>query len=68
LPMMAITAGERTDQTLTPPSRPYLRSIVMGLREAHGWSAARIGAYLAGAPGAAGRWPAEHVAKLADER
>jgi hypothetical protein len=68
LPMMAITAGECGDQALAPPSRPYLRSIVAGLREAHRWSPERIGAYLARAPGAAGRWPAEEVAQLADER
>jgi hypothetical protein len=67
LPMMAITASDRADQTLAPPSHPYLGAIAAGLREAHGWSSARIGAYLAGAPGAAGCWTSEQVARLADE-
>jgi hypothetical protein len=67
LPMMAITAGERADQALVPPSRSYLRTIAAGLREAHRWSPARIGAYLASAPGVAGRWTAEQIAELADE-
>jgi hypothetical protein len=68
LPMMAITAGDRAYQTLAPPSRSYLRSITAGLREAHGWSSARIGAYVAGVQGAAGCWTAGQVAQLADER
>ena len=67
LPMMAITAGERADHTRVPPSRSYLRTIVAGLREAHRWSPARIGAYLASAPGVAGGWTAEQIAELADE-
>ena len=65
--MMAITAGERADHTRVPPSRSYLRTIVAGLREAHRWSPARIGAYLASAPGVAGGWTAEQIAELADE-
>jgi hypothetical protein len=67
LPMMAITAGARADQILAPPSRSYLRTVAAGLREAHRWSPARIGAYLASAPGVAGGWTAEQIAELADE-
>jgi hypothetical protein len=67
LSMMAITAGVRADQTLAPPSRPYLRTIAAGLHAAHGWSPVRIGAYLASAAGVAGSWTAEQIAELADE-
>jgi hypothetical protein len=67
LPMVAITAGERADQTPVPPSWSYLRTIVAGLREAHRWSPARIGAYLFRAPGVAVAWTPEQIAELADE-
>jgi hypothetical protein len=45
--MLAITAGVHVDQEHAPPSDPYLRATTAGLREAHGWLSARIGAYLA---------------------
>jgi len=38
-----------------------------GLREAHGWSAERIGRYLARFPGAAGVWTPTSIENLALE-
>ncbi|TYB42700.1 histone deacetylase [Actinomadura chibensis] len=46
------------------PTAPYLTMLGNGLREAHGWSAGRAAAYLAGRPGAAGAWTAPDVAAL----
>ncbi|MEV0662945.1 histone deacetylase [Actinomadura luteofluorescens] len=50
-----------------PPNAPtaaYLAMLGRGLREAHGWSAARAGAYLAARPGARGHWAAGDVTAL----
>lgn len=51
---------------LNPPSAPYLRMLVAGLREAHGWSQAKIAAYLARLPGVDGFWSYDDLISLAD--
>ncbi|MFI9642912.1 histone deacetylase [Micromonospora sp. NPDC051925] len=65
LPMLTFTApGRASDVEWTPPAPVYLRMIADGLREAHGWSAARTVDYLAGRPGVAGHWPRPRLAAL----
>ncbi|WP_175582642.1 histone deacetylase [Nocardioides guangzhouensis] len=61
-PMFTVTHDDVAGLEPTAPTAPYLWSIACGLREAHGWTAARIGAYLAGVPGAAGAWTAGEIA------
>lgn len=52
------------DVPLNAPSEGYLRQLAAGLLEAEAWDGAAVAAYLAGCPGAAGRWTAERVAEL----
>ena len=61
-PMFTVTHDDVAGLELAAPSAAYLWWIASGLREAHGWSAARIGSYLAAAPGAAGAWTAAEIA------
>lgn len=56
VPLFTVTNGDIRGLVLAPPSPPYLRSIAVGLREAHGWDDARIASYLAAAPGARESW------------
>jgi hypothetical protein len=63
-PMVTFTS-DRHDRPLAAPSEAYLSTMAVGLREAHGWSAARIGAYLAAVPGATSSWTADEVTALA---
>lgn len=64
-PVLTFTAPWRMDGVPhTRPSATYLRHLASGLAESHGWDADRIGTYLAGRPGAAGRWSAAQVAAL----
>lgn len=63
-PMVTFTS-DRHDRPLAAPSGAYLSTMAMGLREAHGWSAARVGTYLAGVPGSTGSWTADEVTALA---
>ncbi len=65
LPMLTFTSADAYARPDNPPSEDYLRAMAVGLREAHGWTSARIGGYLAGCPGAAGVWSAESVEALA---
>lgn len=46
------------------PSAGYLRSLGTGLRDAHGWDAARTAGYLCDAPGVAEAWMADGIAAL----
>ena len=46
------------------PSALYLRHLATGLIEAHGWTREQVAAYLAGRPGAAGRWTPDTLAAL----
>ena len=64
-PLFTITHADVRELRLAAPTSPYLRWIAEGLTEAHGWSAERIGEYLARLPGAAGSWTPEEVADLA---
>lgn len=63
-PMVTITS-RAADLTPAAPAPGYVWSISVGLREAHGWSPARVGAYLVGLPGMAGQWSAAEVEALA---
>lgn len=66
-PVLTFTAPwGRDDVEWAEPAAAYLRHLASGLAEAHGWSAERIAGYLAGRPGAAGRWTARTVAALID--
>ncbi|MFR9777453.1 histone deacetylase [Micromonospora sp. MS34] len=57
LPMLTFTAPVRAAEVeWTAPAPVYLGTLVRGLREAHGWDAGRITAYLAGRPGVRGHW------------
>ena len=63
-PMLTFTAPDPIPPNA--PTAPYLTMLGNGLREAHGWSAGRAAAYLAGRPGARGTWTARAVAALLD--
>lgn len=53
VPMVTFTAPWRsTEVQLTKPSPRYLDQLAAGLREAHGWTEARIKGYLNSLPGA----------------
>ncbi|MGP3980494.1 histone deacetylase [Streptomyces sp. KR80] len=49
------------------PSAAYLRHLAYGLMAAHGWSAPRAAAYLAGCPGARGTWTPDAVLAVSEE-
>jgi hypothetical protein len=64
-PMLIFTApGGVAGAELNAPSAAYLSVLGRGLRESHGWSAERAGAYLSTRPGAAGHWSTGTVAGL----
>lgn len=64
-PVLTFTAPwSHLDVDWRAPSAAYLRCLGAGLRDAHGWSAARAAGYLADAPGVAGVWPAERIEEL----
>nr|MDT0664001.1 histone deacetylase [Micromonospora sp. DSM 115978] len=55
LPLLTFTAPWRlVDVSPAAPSAAYLARLAAGLREAHGWPAARTSRYLAALPGALG--------------
>ncbi|MFI9048740.1 histone deacetylase [Streptomyces sp. NPDC053427] len=67
-PVLTFTAPWRsTDVPLNAPSAAYLRHIAAGIIAAHHWSARRTAEYLAGCPGAAGRWPVAEIEALVTE-
>ncbi len=55
-PMFTVTCGDVGNLEPSAPSASYLRCIATGLREAHGWDAARSAGYLAGCPGVEGSY------------
>ncbi|MBT2211528.1 MULTISPECIES: histone deacetylase [Actinomadura] len=64
-PMLTFTApAPHGPAELNAPAAAYLGMLGNGLREAHGWTAARAASYLCGRPGAAGTWRPEKVAAL----
>lgn len=64
LPMLTFTSGQHARRTLSAPTAAYLRTMVVGLRESHGWSNGRIGVHLASVPGAHGSWTPDQIAAL----
>ncbi|MFG2136477.1 histone deacetylase [Streptomyces sp. NPDC048650] len=68
IPVLTFTAPWRcADVPPNAPSAAYLRHIAAGIVAAHGWSARRTAEYLAGCPGAAGRWSVAEIEELATE-
>jgi len=67
-PLLTVTAPDVRGLELAAPSETYLRWVIDGLEEAHGWAPERIAAYLAAAPGARGIWTPHDVAALAARR
>ena len=65
VPMYTITHGDVASLTPATPTAPYLRWIVAGLREAHGWGLDRIARYLAAVPGIGATWTPAAIAALA---
>jgi hypothetical protein len=65
LPMLTFTSADVDGHPANAPSERYLRTMALGLREAHGWAGDRIGDYLAGFPGASGVWEADAIEALA---
>jgi hypothetical protein len=65
-PMFTITHHDVPSLPLAAPTAVYLRWISIGLREAHGYDAARIAEYLVAAPGVAGAWTEAEIAAVAD--
>ncbi|WP_261563045.1 histone deacetylase [Frankia tisae] len=68
VPVLTFTAPwSLADVRPTVPSAGYLAMLAGGLREAQGWSPARIAGYLATRPGAAGVWQPADIERLAAE-
>lgn len=67
-PVLTFTAPwSSSDIPLNAPSAAYLHHIATGIVAAHGWSARRAAEYLAGCPGAAGRWSVSAIETLVSE-
>ncbi|MFE9661666.1 histone deacetylase [Streptomyces sp. NPDC005955] len=65
VPVVTCTAPWRLDEvTAVRPSAAYLRHLARGLLATGAWDASAVARYLAGAPGAAGRWTPGEVAEL----
>ena len=64
-PMFTVTHHDAGALSPAAPTAAYLRWISAGLREAHGYDAARIARYLARAPGVRGAWTEGALAALA---
>jgi hypothetical protein len=64
-PVFTITHHDVPGLPPTAPSSAYLRWIVVGLREAHGYDDQRIARYLVAAPGLRGAWTETQIAALA---
>jgi hypothetical protein len=63
-PMLTFTSAD-LDHQVNAPSKGYLRTIAIGLRESHGWTKPAIGGYLAHFPGATGAWSPRSIEGLA---
>ncbi len=64
-PLLTVTVDAAQRPPLAAPAPAYLRWLVTGLREAHGWTPAQVAAYLAPAPGMQDVWTPEEVEQLA---
>ena len=64
LPMLTITSLQNLKPT--PPSAPYLRTMLDGLGEAFGWTADERVHYLLRAPGVTPAWTASRLVELCD--
>jgi hypothetical protein len=64
-PMFTITYHDAGSLTPAAPTATYLQWIAVGLREAHGYDAARTARYLAAAPGIRGAWAERDIEELA---
>lgn len=65
VPMVTFTAPWGVGGVeLREPAAAYLRHLALGLRAAGEWSDVEIAGYLAGCPGAAGRWSVDGVLAL----
>ena len=64
LPMFTITSLQ--DLEPTPPSAPYLRTMLDGLGEAFGWTTDERVRYLLQAPGITSAWTASRLVALGD--
>lgn len=65
-PMFTITHHDVPSLPLAAPTAPYLRWIVVGLREAHGYDATRTARYLIQAPGVRGAWTEAELTEIAE--
>ena len=65
-PMFAVSHGDVSSLEPVAPSAQYLRSISIGLREAHGWNPAQVASYLGMAAGVGSRWTREDIVAIAD--
>jgi hypothetical protein len=70
IPVITFTApwscGDVAARPLIKPSAAYLTVLGRGLCESHGWTAEAAARYLAGLPGAKGRWGCGEIARLLD--
>ena len=66
LAMFTITNHDVRSLPLAAPTAPYLRWISIGLRESHGYGAARIARYLVRAPGISGAWSESEILAIAE--
>ncbi|MGI5212726.1 histone deacetylase [Plantactinospora sp. CA-290183] len=65
-PMLTFTAPWRAYEVRwNRPAPAYLGMLAAGLRESHGWDAARIADYLRVRPGVAGRWRPAQLRRIA---
>jgi hypothetical protein len=64
LPMFTITSLQSLEPT--PPSAPYLRTLLDGLGEAFGWTADQRVCYLLHAPGVTPAWTESRLVELCD--
>ena len=63
-PMLTVTSLQNLEPT--PPSAPYLRTMLDGLGEAFGWTADERVHYLLRAPGITPAWTANRLVELCD--
>ena len=64
LPMLTFTSARLPELADNSPSAGYLRTMAVGLAEAHGWSPRRIARYLGRFPGTAGAWTEDAIESL----
>jgi len=65
VPMFTITHHDPAGLAPSAPTAVYLRWIIEGLRESHGYDDERIARYLVVAPGVAGAWTESDIVALA---